>query len=45
MEADPLKVLGRLRSRNYDLIITDLGMPKIHGIELIAKIRKICGWC
>lgn len=30
------------QSRRYNLVITDIKMPKFDGIALIAKIRKIC---
>lgn len=29
-------------SQKYDLVITDIKMPKFDGIALISKIRKIC---
>ena len=29
-------------ARKYDLLITDLKMPHVDGISLIARIRKIC---
>jgi CheY-like chemotaxis protein len=34
------EALQKLLQQKFDLLITDLIMPKIDGIELIAKIRK-----
>jgi two-component system, OmpR family, response regulator ChvI len=38
---DPLKALEELKKQdNYDLVITDIRMPKMSGFELYRKIRK-----
>jgi two-component system, OmpR family, aerobic respiration control sensor histidine kinase ArcB len=28
------------KKKDYDLVITDIGLPKMDGIQLIAKMRK-----
>ena len=33
--------LSKFKSKNYDLILTDINMPKMNGIEMIKKIREI----
>lgn len=38
---DPGKVLPLLSENKIDLVITDLKMPEISGIDLIHKIRKV----
>lgn len=38
---NPLEVIQFMREGGYDLIITDLKMPTMDGIELIAEIKKI----
>lgn len=38
---NPLEVIQFVREGGYDLIITDLKMPTLDGIELIGEIRKI----
>jgi len=35
------KALELLNKEEIDLIITDIKMPNMHGIDLIKKIRKI----
>jgi two-component system, OmpR family, copper resistance phosphate regulon response regulator CusR len=35
-----LKGLEKFRSANYDLVISDIIMPELNGIELCAKIRE-----
>ncbi len=37
---DPEKALDLARQNDYDLIISDLKMPKLSGEELLCKIRK-----
>ena len=38
---DGNEVLDIIRKNNFDLIILDLKMPNLNGIEVIKKIRKI----
>ncbi|MBM3241942.1 response regulator [Candidatus Poribacteria bacterium] len=37
---DGLEALGKLHSNHFDLIITDLLMPNLDGIQLLSRIRK-----
>jgi diguanylate cyclase (GGDEF)-like protein len=37
---DGLEAYEMLQQQDYDLIITDINMPKMNGIDLIAKIRN-----
>ena len=39
--SDPTKVEAEIRANDYHLIVVDLMMPKLHGIELVQRIRKI----
>ena len=34
------EALSKLESNNFDIVITDLEMPKMHGFDLIEHIRK-----
>ena len=38
---DPTQGLERLAGAKFDLVITDLKMPKMTGIELLAEVKKI----
>ena len=38
---NPLEAVQFVKEKEYDLIISDLKMPAMNGIELIAEIRKI----
>ncbi len=38
---DGLDALSRLDGRAIDLVITDLHMPRMNGLELIKEIRKL----
>lgn len=37
----PEEMLQRLRSHDYNLILTDIQMPAMNGIEMVKEIRKI----
>ena len=36
--------LGKVASEKFDLIITDLNMPNVDGLQLIATTRKTAGY-
>ena len=38
--SDGLEALGRLRSRPYRLVVTDLEMPRLDGFELLAELQR-----
>jgi chemosensory pili system protein ChpA (sensor histidine kinase/response regulator) len=38
--ADGWEAWERLQVRGYDLLLTDLEMPRLHGYELIARCRR-----
>lgn len=40
LAADGEKALKYLQKKDYDLIITDLGLPGISGLELAQKARR-----
>ena len=40
-ESDPLKAVEQLQGRFFDLVFTDLKMPKMNGIELLEKAKAI----
>jgi DNA-binding response OmpR family regulator len=35
------EALNKLTSQKYDLLITDIAMPRLNGVELISQIRRI----
>ncbi|MGO8986235.1 MAG: response regulator [Terriglobales bacterium] len=35
--------IGKASAAKFDLIITDLNMPNMDGIEMIATVRKLAG--
>jgi DNA-binding NtrC family response regulator len=40
MAADAFKALGKVSSFNPDIVVTDLKMPGMDGIELVKKLRS-----
>jgi YesN/AraC family two-component response regulator len=40
MAEDGMKGLIMAESKNYDLIVSDLHMPKMNGIEFMEKLSK-----
>jgi len=41
---DGKDALGKVGSEKFDLIITDLNMPNMDGIEMMIAIRKLSGY-
>ena len=37
---DGLEALEKLKEQDFDLIITDIEMPRMNGFELVAAVRK-----
>jgi DNA-binding response OmpR family regulator len=35
------EALNAIKRNHYDLLITDIAMPRVNGVELITEIRKI----
>jgi len=40
-EANPLKAVELFKKQSFDLVITDLKMPKMDGIKLLEEVKKI----
>jgi len=40
---DGKDALSRLGAGKFDMIITDLNMPNVDGLQLIAAVRKLAG--
>jgi CheY-like chemotaxis protein len=39
--SDGLEALGKLRSRNYSMVLSDLEMPRMDGFELLAELSRL----
>ncbi len=39
--ANGLEALNKIKELNFDLVITDLKMPKVDGLELMEKLKEI----
>lgn len=40
IEVDPKVALEKIRNNNYDLVISDIKMPKMTGEQLLEEVRK-----
>lgn len=38
---DPVKALERLREQSFDLMISDLKIPRMDGIELLKEVKRL----
>jgi len=36
-----VEALEALQQQNFDLVLTDLNMPRMGGMDLVAEIRKM----
>ncbi len=41
LEDSPLRALSRMRDHSFDLVLTDMKMPEMDGMEFIQKAREI----
>ncbi len=39
--ADGVEALGKAKSQTFDLVISDVNMPKMDGLTLIKELRKL----
>ena len=39
--SDGVEALGIAQSQDFDLVITDINMPNMDGLQLIAELRKL----
>ena len=39
--SDPREAIERFRAKPYDLVLTDLRMPGLNGLEVLAEIKRI----
>ncbi len=39
--SDGVEALAVAKTRSFDLVVTDVNMPNMDGIELIAELRKL----
>ncbi len=39
---DPLEALESLREKDFDVIVTDIRMPRIDGVELLRRAKRLC---
>ncbi|MBC8199138.1 MAG: response regulator [Desulfobacteraceae bacterium] len=37
---DPKKALNRIREKKFDIVITDIMMPSVNGIQILEEVRK-----
>lgn len=40
---DPTQAMEMIRNRNFRVIILDLDMPKLHGLDLLRQIKRYDG--
>ena len=39
--SDGMEALERFRAKRFDVVITDLSMPRLVGIELTRRLRRL----
>lgn len=37
---DPVKALGRIREKAFDVVVTDIRMDEMDGIQVLEEVRK-----
>jgi len=41
ISSSPLSAVERFQKNNYEIVITDLGMPEMNGLELASRLKNI----
>lgn len=41
--ADGLEAFKKIRQGQFDLVVTDINMPRMHGLALVQKVREEAG--
>lgn len=39
--SNPIEAIEKFKKNKYDLIISDINMPQMNGIQLLMKLKKI----
>ena len=38
---NPIKAIELIKNNHYDLLLTDIMMPEINGVEVLTEVKKI----
>ena len=44
-ESDPTAALRRVQKEPWDLVVLDLQMPQVHGLEILKALMEVQPWC
>ncbi len=44
-ETNPLRAIERFKKNNFDVVLTDIVMPEMRGVEVIRQVKEINPLC